>query len=71
MDHYKVMYDSTKEDAFNIHTENSIVKCKQNKDRLYTYKPKAGFYNEVAEAKKAEASHLVMTVMENKVSFTK
>ena len=71
VDHYKVTYNSTKEDAFNVHTENGIVKFKRNKEGLYTYKPNTSFYNEVAEAKRNETSHMVTTVTENKVRFTK
>ena len=71
VDRYKVTYDSTKEDAFNVHTKNGIVKFKRNKEGLYTYKPNTSFYNEVAEAKRNETSHMVTTVTENKVGFTK
>src|SRR5210317_1986933 len=38
VDMYRIMYDSEIEDAFNVYTENGVIKFKWNKDGLYTYK---------------------------------
>ena len=71
VDRYKVTYDSSKEDAFSVHTENGVVKFQRNKDGLYTYKPKECYLEEVAERKKNEANYMVTTVTENKIGYTK
>ena len=47
------------------------MKFKRNKDGLYTFKPPKRFKKEVAARKEQQASHVVTTVMENKVRFSK
>ena len=47
---YRVTYNSWKEDAFNVHTNNGVVQFKRNNHGLYTYKPRESYIKEV-EAK--------------------
>ena len=68
-DRYRVTYDSWKEDAFNVHTNNGVVQFKRNNHGLYTYKPRESYIEEV-EAKN-KMCNLVTTVNENKVGYTK
>ena len=68
-DRYRVTYDSWKEDAFNVHTNNGVVQFKRNNHGLYTYKPRESYIKEV-EAKN-NMCNLVTTVNENKVGYTK
>ena len=62
-------YNSWKEDAFNIYTNNGVVQFKRNNAGLYTYKPSEGYIQEVEE--KNRMCNLVTTVNENKVGYTK
>ena len=50
-DKYRITYDNEKEDAFNIHTENGVIKFKRTINGLYAYKPSENFLNEIANEK--------------------
>ena len=42
-DNHRITYNSTIEDAFNVHINNFIIKFEQTKDGLYAYCPPAKF----------------------------
>jgi hypothetical protein len=52
-DMHKITYDNSVEDAFNVHTENGIVKFRRD-GRLYTYEPSDDFIKGIAEQKENE-----------------
>ena len=78
-DKYRVVYDSAKEDAILVHTEDGLIKFERTNEGLYAYKPTAKYKSQVAKTKNPvvhaqtleEAQHHVSTVKENMVGFTK
>ena len=76
-DQYHITYDSHKEDAFLVHTEDGTIKFERTPDRLYAFTPSTGFVKEVNDYKGMKtpeptaASNLVSTVKENRDGFTK
>jgi hypothetical protein len=83
-DQCRITYDSSVEHAFNVHTNNGIVKFTRNKDGLYVYRPSQHYLNEVAD-EEVDGDHspernvpcdengesfLVDSVQENKHGFT-
>ena len=70
VDRYRVTMDSTKENAFLVHTDrDGIVKFKANGRGLYTYQPTEKYIKEMAEKNANEVSH-VQTVKENRKGFS-
>jgi hypothetical protein len=59
---HRVTYDSEKEDAFIVHMSNATLKFKCNPKGLYPYK--------VSDEYLKKQSHLINTVMENRVGYT-
>jgi hypothetical protein len=49
---YRSTYDSEKEDAFLVHTNEGIVRFSRTLDGLYAYKPSLKFKQQVADSKK-------------------
>ena len=70
VNHYRITYDSSKKDTFNVHTQHGIVKFKRNKDGLYTYKPLPCYYKEVKEHNEG-VNQMITTVTKKKTGFTK
>jgi hypothetical protein len=48
-DQFRITYDSSVEHAFNVHTNNGIVKFIRNKDGLYVYRPSQNYLDEIAD----------------------
>ncbi len=72
---HRITYDSAKEDAFLMHTDNGIIKFEATPEGLYAYQPSAQFLKEVANTKKMkppkqELSNMVTTVAENRKNYT-
>jgi hypothetical protein len=71
-----ITYDSEVEDAFNVHTDNRVIKFEQTTEGLYAYTPTEKYMKTVAEAKNMKpparkgTSFLVATVEENRKGFT-
>jgi hypothetical protein len=59
---HKITFDSEKEDAFIVHTDNGNMKFKCNPKGLYTFK--------VSNRYLQKESHLINTVKENRVGYT-
>ena len=78
-DKYRVVYDSAKEDAIIIHTDNGQIKFKRTPEGLYAYKPTAKYKESVSRLKNPVVhaqilegtQHHVSTVKENMEGFTK
>jgi hypothetical protein len=78
-DKHRVEYDSSKEDAFKIHTPDGIIKFSRTPEGLYAYKPSAKYKKAVAMTKNPVTytqvetleQHHVTTVKENMTGFTK
>jgi hypothetical protein len=76
-DQCRITYDSSIEKAFNVHTDDGIVKFKRNKDGLYVYRPSKNYLKGVAgdtehgddEPNRGE-NFLVDSIKENKQGFT-
>ena len=69
---YKITCDTSKEQAFLVHTENGIVKFKQTKEGLY-YRTFSDDYKEKLKQdnlKNNDELQLVMTLEENKANYT-
>jgi hypothetical protein len=76
-DQYRITYDSSVEKAFNVHTNDGIVKFERNTDGLYTYRPSKEYLKDVAAettddeaANYAKPSFFIETVQENKKGYT-
>jgi len=73
-DRYRITYDSNIEKAFNVHTEDGIVKLKRNNDGLYTYRPSDEYLKDVAADNSVdheyESTFMVQTTEENKKGYT-
>jgi hypothetical protein len=70
-DQYRITYDSSVEKAFNVHTNDGIVKFERNSDGLYTYRPSKEYLKDVAAettddeaANYVKPSFLIETVQE-------
>ena len=50
-DKYQITYHSDKEDAFNMQTDNGIIKFSRTPEGIYAYKPPAIYLKHVAESK--------------------
>jgi hypothetical protein len=66
-DQCRITYDSNVEKAFNVHTNDAIVKFKRNVDGLYVYQPSKAYLSEVANGNqvtgpKIETNMMVQTV---------
>jgi hypothetical protein len=59
---HRITFDSEKEDAFIVHTDNGMMKFKCNPEGLYTFK--------VSDKYLKKESHLINTVKENRVGYT-
>ena len=78
-DKYRVEYDSSKEDAFKIHTDHGIVKFARTPEGLYAFRPSDNYKALVAETKNPVTytqvetgdQYHVTTVQENLTGFTK
>jgi hypothetical protein len=78
-DKFRVQYDSAKEDAILVHTDNGVIKFERTPEGLYAYKPSDKYKNLVAETKsmavhaqtEEKSQHHVSTVKENMAGFTK
>ena len=49
-DKHRIQYDSAKEDAFLVHTEDGIHKFKRTPEGLYAYKPPEEFFEQNTRA---------------------
>jgi len=54
-DKYCITYDSAVDSAFNMHTENGIIKFRRSAEGLYYYKPNKSFFTDcqVSQAKRS------------------
>ena len=78
---YRVTYDSDIEDAFNLHTPDSVLKFKRTPEGLYGYEPSQDYLSYIAKEKNmlpppskptaVAASHVVSSVKENKLGYNK
>jgi hypothetical protein len=59
---HRITFDSEKEDAFIVHTDNGNMKFKCNPEGLYTFK--------VSDNYLKKESHLINTVRENRAGYT-
>ena len=50
-DKYQITYHYDKEDAFNMQTDNVIIKFSRTPEGIYSYKPSASYLKQVAETK--------------------
>ena len=62
---HKVTYDSEREDAFIVHTENGAVKFKKSKKGLYYYEPSDNYKKSVKHI-----NNMITTVSENEKHYT-
>jgi hypothetical protein len=72
---YRITFDSDKEDAFLVHTEDGPIKFNRTPEGLYAYKPTEKFFETVADKKAMEppmtsSSNLIATVSENRKGYT-
>ena len=51
IDKYWITYNSDKEDAFIMQTDNAIIKFSRTPEGIYCYKPSASYMKQVAETK--------------------
>ena len=69
---YRITYDSKRDDAFHVHTDNGIVKFGVTDEGLYAYKPTKQFLKEVAKTKNKVLKHtFVATVKDNIEGYSK
>ena len=78
-DKYQITYDSDKEDAFIMHTDNGIIKMSRTPEGLYSYKPSFSYLKQVdytkcmsppTETSGSQLSNMVLTVIENRKGYT-
>ena len=68
---HQITYDSDKEDAFLVYTENGIIKFKVTQEGLYEYEVTKEYLKNLQDSKvHQEKSHLVTSVTENMVGYT-
>jgi hypothetical protein len=71
-DQYRITYDSSTENAFNVHTNDAIVKFKRNEDGLYVYRPSERHLKSVNKDKQKDKQNddhtniMVQTLEENR-----
>jgi hypothetical protein len=81
VDEHRITYDSDKEDAFLVHSDNNgTIKFERTPDGLYVYRPTAKFKKAVAASKetilpndcggKRTSNMMITTVKENKLGYT-
>jgi hypothetical protein len=68
---YRITYDSDIENAFNVHTNDGIVKFKKNEDGLYVYRPSPEYLMNIANSTRGgdsdiETNLLAHTISENR-----
>lgn len=74
-DQCRITYDSSVEKAFNVHTDDGIVKFERNKDGLYVYRPSNDYRQSVADDKDSTKPNkgkglMIQTIEENKQGYT-
>jgi hypothetical protein len=72
---YRITYDSDIENAFNVHTNDGIVKFKKNEDGLYVYRPSPQYLKNIANSTRGgdsdiETNLLAHTISENREGYT-
>jgi hypothetical protein len=79
VEEHRITYDSDKEDAFLVHSEDGTIKFERTPDGLYVYRPTAKFKKGVAASKGAIpptdfggklTNNMITTVKENKMGYT-
>jgi hypothetical protein len=65
----RITYDSDKEDAFLVHTENGLIKFEASPQGLYRYKVSQNYLDGLKEMVQ-ETSNIVTTVAENRKNYT-
>jgi len=66
---HRITYDSDKEDAFLVHTENGLIKFEASPEGLYRYKVLQG-YQDSLDNKEEVTSNVLTTVAENQGKYT-
>jgi hypothetical protein len=75
-DKYRITYDSNKESAFSVHTDDGIVKFVRNQDGLYVYRPSNDYLESVGasyddkEKFEKQKNFFIETLDENKKGYT-
>ena len=78
-DKYQITYHYDKEDAFNMQTDNVIIKFSRTPEGIYAYKPSSSYLKQVdgtkfmspqTEMSGAQLSNLVSTLTENFKGYT-
>jgi hypothetical protein len=79
VDEQRITYDSDKEGAFLVHSDDGTIKFKRTLDGLYAYRPTAKFKKGMAATKGAilpinfgrkQTSNMITTVKEDKMGYT-
>ena len=74
VDKHHITYDSAKDDAFNVYTNDGIKKFKRTPESLYKYSVSEGFHDYMhrkkAQDKTKAESNLILTVKENKEGYS-
>ncbi len=67
---HRITYDSDKEDAFLVHTDNGIIKFEATEQGLYRYKVSQDYLDTLGKSEMKGTSNVMDTVEENKLHFT-
>jgi hypothetical protein len=73
VDEHRITYDSKKEDAFMVHTNEGIIKFARTPDGLYAYEPSNKYKNYVTKTNnkiRLNINNMVTTVKENMMGYT-
>lgn len=68
---YRITYDNWKEDAFQVHTDNGVIKFDKTKEGLYRYKFSKDYLKTVENSKKLNREKsAVTTLAENRGNYS-
>jgi hypothetical protein len=76
VDKHRRTFDSDREDAFLVHSNEEVIKFERTEDGLYVYKPTAGYTDQVAAMNETISTNkngkqmMISTVKENRKEYT-